>query len=148
MRQTKGNVFMFNRSFGCLNTLRRAVMSLLVLLTATGTSADTCTLKSNDREWIERTLDLWQTVSRDSLRLKPVPLPWIVLFDQTCVWHINPDLSIATPNLLADSVKVKLSVARKSLDVYGILHKGEITLPNKEHIPPQLVSFASTYKNG
>lgn len=143
---------MSNRNFGRLHILRMAGLSSVLLLAANVATAQTCTLKNNDREWIERALERWQTVSRDSLRLKPAPLPWIVLFDETCVWHVNPDLSISTPKLPDDSDKMKLSFSRKPLDVYGTIHKGEITLPDNEKIPiqspAQLIAFTSAYRNG
>jgi len=142
---------MLSRSFGYLNILRMAGIGfLLMLLTASGMRAQTpaCTLKNNEREWIERTLGLWQTVSHDSLRLKAVPLPWMVFFDETCVWHVNPNLSVSLPKLRDSSVKTKLSVSGKFVDVYGFVHEGNITLPDKKQIPPQLISFAATYDNG
>ena len=121
---------------------------MLVLMMANTTSAQTCLLKNNDREWIEHTLTLWQTVSRDSLSLKSAPLPWIVLFDETCVWHVNPDLPISTPQKAVDFAKTKLSFARKFVDVYGIAHEGNITLPDKRQISPQLMTFVSSYNGG
>ena len=137
-----------NRSLGQLSLVRIATLGLLAFLTASEASAQTCTLKSNDREWIEYTLGLWRTVERDSLKLTPAPLPWIVLFDENCVWHVNPDLSILTPKLAGDSIKTKLAVDRKFVNVYGIKHEGSITLPNQQQIPPQLTTFAAPYNDG
>lgn len=127
-----------------------SVCFLLMLLTAHEIQAQipACTLKNNEREWIEQTLNLWQTDSRDSLRLKPAPLPWVVLFNETCVWHVNPNFSVLLPKLHGDSIKMRLSVNRKFVDVYGIAHDGNITLPDKQVISPQLTSFVSTYENG
>jgi hypothetical protein len=134
--------------FRFLKILKMASISLMFFLTANGISAQTCKLENNDREWIEHTIALWQKVSRDSLGLKSAPPPWIVLFDETCVWHVNPDLSVLTPKLPNDSVKTKLTFAPKVVDVYGIAHEGNITLPNKQQIPPQLTTFAATYNGG
>ncbi len=139
---------MLNRIYGCLSILKLAGISLLLLLAANVTRAETCMLKSNEREWIEHTLNLWQKVSRDSLRLKSASLPWTLVFDETCVWHINPDLSLSSPNLPDDSAKTKLTFARKFMDVYGIVHKGRIMLPDKQQIPPQLLTFAAPYGDG
>jgi hypothetical protein len=135
-------------NFRFLKILRIASISLLVLGTASGIIGQTCLLKDNDREWIEHTLALWQTVSRDSLRLKSALLPWIVLFDETCVWHVNPDLPVSTPKLPNDSVKTQLTFALKFVDVYGIAHAGKITLPDKQQVPPQLTAFSAPYNDG
>lgn len=139
---------MLNGSFRFLNILKIASISLLVLMMANTTTAKTCLLKNNDREWIEHTLALWQTVSRDSLSLKSAQLPWIALFDETCVWHVNPDLPISTPQKADDFAKTKLSFARKFVNVYGIAHEGNITLPDKQQVPPQLMAFSSPYNDG
>lgn len=132
--------------------LRLAGVGLLALSAAAGGRAETCALKDDDRRWAEHTLELWRQVSRDSLRLDPAPLPWIVLFDENCVWHINPDPAIAATNTADDSHETRLSVARQFLGVSGFPHGGEVKLPNDETIaarpPAPLVSFTSTYKSG
>ncbi|MEO8277023.1 MAG: hypothetical protein ABI639_12480 [Thermoanaerobaculia bacterium] len=53
-----------------------------------------CVLPAEDRTWIESALVAWADVSRDDLRLTPEPLPWMLLFDEHCVWHLQPDLSV------------------------------------------------------
>ena len=135
-------------SFWLPNHLAAAAIGILVLLAANQSRAETCALKSAERKWTEHSLNLWQSISRDSLRLKPVSLPWIMLFDESCVWHVNPDVQVSRSKLPKDSARTRLFVGRKPLDVYGIPHKGQIALPNDEQIPPRLITFASTYKKG
>ena len=125
---------MLHRGFAGSSLLRTAGVALLALLAATAARAETCALKEDDRGWVEHTLDLWQAVSRDYLRLTPAPLPWLVLFDDACVWHVNPDTSITVPGPPADSPEVRLSVAQQSLGVRGFTHGGEVRLPNNETI--------------
>lgn len=112
---------------------------------ASNVQATTCALKNAERIWIEQSLNLWEKVSRDSLRLASEPLPWMILFDETCGWHVNPNLSVSILKLPADSVKTNLSFAGKSVDAYVFAHNGKILLPDKQQISPQLLTFAATY---
>jgi hypothetical protein len=128
--------------------LAAVAIGTLILLTPNQARAEVCALESAERKWIERTLNLWQSISCESLRLKPVTLPWIVLFDETCVWHVLPDARIPRSKLPNDVATTRLFVARRTLDVYGFSHNGQIELPNNEQIPPRLLTFASTYNNG
>lgn len=59
-----------------------------------------CALSDDQSRWIQTALDGWERVSRDFLHVAPLPLPWIVLFDRSCAWHLAPDearLPDATP---------------------------------------------------
>ena len=44
--------------------------------------------------WLQRALDGWHQVSRQFLLIDPSPLPWIVLFDASCVWHLSSDSTL------------------------------------------------------
>ena len=67
-----------------------------------------CTFPAAEITWLQRALDGWEQVSRESLRIDPAPLPWIVLFDASCVWHVSPD---ASPGPDARPVTTALSFA-------------------------------------
>jgi hypothetical protein len=67
----------------------------------------------------------------------------MILFDETCVYHINPDLAV----LKADA-KSRIPFNRKLAEVYLVKHDGKIRLPNDQEIPAQLLSFASNYDGG
>jgi hypothetical protein len=120
-------------------------IALTFFQTAHSQTKPTCTLTKPDQLWIENAVRLWQTVSHDSLRIKNASLPWLVLFDETCIWHVNPNLSEL--NLPTDAPKTKISYSGEFANVYGIVHKGKITLPDRQQIRPQLIPFVGMYRN-
>lgn len=103
---------------------------------ALSSPSNRCTLDGEDGKWTEDALLAWQKVERDDLKLEPAPLPWIVLYDKTCVWNLKP----AAPGRLRGLFKRRVPNSAR-----GIVHGGRIQLPDGETITPSLVSFASTY---
>jgi len=99
-----------------------------------------CEEKEPESRWIEQTIRLWENIRRDALLLPAEKLPWMILFDESCVWQINPDLAV-----LKTDAKNKIAFNPKLADVYLTGHTGKIALPSGEEIPAQLVSFASGY---
>ena len=56
-----------------------------------------CAMADADRQWLRRALHGWEWTSRALLKLDPKPLPWIVVFDGRCTWHVNPDSTEMSP---------------------------------------------------
>lgn len=128
--------------------VRRAIEFVKTHLENNAEKTTNCTLGSNDKEWIEQTLQAWQTVSRDSLHLRRAALPWLILFDENCIWHVNPNLLVFSSKFGAEFNETKINYSGRALDVYGIFHDGKIALPDGNQIPAQLTSFTGTYENG
>lgn len=104
-----------------------------------------CKLENADRLWIEQTLEIWEKVRKNSLQISDAKMPWLILFDEACVFNVNPDFSVFTNT---KTEKSKISFNRKSVDILTVNHKGKITLPEKGEIPAQLISFAASYNKG
>lgn len=117
--------------------------ALLIVLSASTQTFAECAPQKTEIEWIEQTLRVWEKTRQRALLLPAEKLPWLVLFDESCVWHINPDLL-----LLKTNAKSGIPFNRKLADVYLTSHAGKITLPNAQEIPAQLLSFASVYDGG
>ena len=117
--------------------------AIFLILTSPTQSFAECAAQKAETVWIEQTLRIWGKTRQDALLLPAEKLPWLVLFDESCVWHVNPDLP--TLKLAANS---RIPFNRKLADVYLTSHDGKITLPNKQEIPAQLLSFASNYDGG
>jgi hypothetical protein len=86
----------WGRAFA-VRSLKLRVASIAVAAVAATTLAasqkadsSTCTFLPEEITWIQRALDGWEQVSREFLRLDATPLPWIVLFDSGCIWHLSP----------------------------------------------------------
>ncbi len=95
--------------------------------------------------WIEQVIGDWNRVRRNDLKQSETALPWIVLFDDQCVHHLNPD-----PEHGALSVTERGSLGRigRDLRVLSFFHGGAFELPDGERLPAQLATFAGSYNKG
>lgn len=137
-------------SFTSKSHLRKHLISATILLFLFNfqqvfASDSICKLKPAEREGIEKTVNIWETVRKNSLYISSAKLPWLILFDESCVWNINPDISeFSEKNMTKD----KIVFNKKSYDLFALKHEGKISLPEKREIPAQLLSFAANYGNG
>lgn len=104
-----------------------------------------CTFPPAEIAWLQRALDGWDQVSRQFLRIDPSPLPWIVLFDASCVWHLSPD---ASPGPDALPVTTTLSFGGSPVPVRAQSHKGTVLLPSGTPIAVEMKASTSLYRNG
>jgi hypothetical protein len=104
-----------------------------------------CTFPPAEISWLQRALDGWEQVSRQFLRINPSPLPWIVLFDASCVWHLSPD---ANPGSDALPVTTTLSFAGSPVPVSALSHKGTVRLPGGVPIAVEMKASTSLHRNG
>jgi hypothetical protein len=104
-----------------------------------------CTFPASEIEWLQSALNSWEQVSREYLRTDPTPLPWIVLFDAGCVWHLNPD---ATLGVDARPITTSLAFAGAPVPVRSVRHNGTVHLPNGAPISVEMKASTSLYRNG
>lgn len=130
---------MSNKFLQPLRFLKRFVF-FAAIFTLFYSTAPACEEKSAESLWIEQTVRLWENTRRDALLLPAEKLPWMILFDESCVWHINPDSTI-----LKTDAKNKIAFSPKIAEVYLMNHTGKIALPSGKEIPARLLSFASSY---
>jgi hypothetical protein len=102
-----------------------------------------CSFSASEVDWVQRALAGWEQVSREFLKLDPEPLPWIVLFDSSCVWHLAAD---SNP---ADSVPVTTALvfAGRPVPVRSVRHNGTILLPSDVPIAVELKASSALYRN-
>ena len=91
--------------------------------------------------WMQRALDAWEYVSWNLLASDPHPLPWIVLFNSDCVFHIAP----AQPPDGYTELNLPLSFVGVPITVYSRAHEGNIRLPNGQQVPAEPVATTSLY---
>ena len=103
-----------------------------------------CTFPPAEIGWLQRALDGWEQVSRQFLRIEASPLPWIVLFDASCVWHLSPD---ASPGPDANAVTTALSFAGSPVPVRALSHKGTLLLPSGVPVAVEMKASTSLYRN-
>ncbi len=104
-----------------------------------------CTFPPGETAWLQRALDSWHLVSREFLLIEPSPLPWIVLFDASCVWHLSPDSTLSRDAL---PVQTALSFAGGLVPVRALRHKGTVHLPNGVPVSVEMRASTSLYRNG
>jgi hypothetical protein len=104
-----------------------------------------CSFPAPELEWLQRALSGWEQVSREFLRVDPSPLPWIVLFDASCVWHLAPD---GNPGPGARPVSTTLTFAGAPVPVRAVRHNGTVLLPSGSQVPVEIKASTSLYRNG
>lgn len=108
-----------------------------------------CALETVQREWIQRALDSWHRISVGDLRLKGAPLPWMLLFDASCVWHLAPgDTVPVDAELLNSGLTFDEGSGRRAVIVRARRHDGRLTLPDGKQIPAEPLASAGVYRAG
>jgi len=103
-----------------------------------------CTFPAADVAWIQRALDGWEQVSREFLLTDPTPLPWIVLYDAQCVWHLNPESSVSGARV----VDAALKFAGRDVPVRAATHAGTFVLPSGAPGEVEMKASTSLYRSG
>jgi hypothetical protein len=131
---------------------RRTLPALLLLIATPATCAiaagpetseaqrPTCVLAAAETAWVQQALDSWGWVLVDALRHK-LSLPWIVLFDSTCVWELGvPGAEhFAAAGIKFDGAPVA---------VRARAHDGTVTLPNGKELPAAPIAAGFLLENG
>ncbi|HXW08029.1 MAG TPA: hypothetical protein VD833_22555 [Vicinamibacterales bacterium] len=126
-------------------TLLAAAFLLRAVSGAPAQPQTTCPLPEADARWLQRALDAWDVVRRDFLRLEDRRLPWIVLFDAACTWHLAAEERLLRAVV---SVGAPVSFGGVPLEVLGQRHHGKILLPNRQEVPPAVKASTALYRSG
>jgi hypothetical protein len=104
-----------------------------------------CALDEEQTAWLQRALDGWSRLTGEILHIPEQPLPWIVSFDESCVWHV------AAPEAAAESsreVETSLVLSGAPVRVQATPHSGTVELPSGSEIPARAMAFASLWDDG
>jgi hypothetical protein len=110
-----------------------------------GRGAAPCAFPASELAWLQSALDGWERVSREDLRVDPSSLPWIVLYDASCTWHLAQDPSSAIESRPIDA---QLTFAGKPVPVRAASHNGMFVLPNGSPQSVEPKASTSLYRNG
>jgi len=114
-----------------------AAIVFLITLSGPATAQSVCTITSEHTDWLNSSLNAWKTVRKNSLRLPAGPLPWMVLFDETCVINIEPGEHVTFANrYMLDGEWTAMTVSP---------HGGQVQIPGGGAVPARLMSFAAPY---
>ena len=105
-----------------------------------------CEFTQQEASWVQRALDGWDLVRRDFLKVDARQLPWIVLYDASCIWHF----AATDPKLVVDAkpIKTRFTFAGDQLDVLAMPHRGTVLLPNRVEIPIEIKASTALYRSG
>ena len=120
-------------------------LSCVAPLAAQQVDEQTCELSAADAKFIQGGLDGWSRVSREFLRVEQRPLPWILLFNASCVWHLSPG---PTVDARARAVTTSLTFDGAGIDVRAQQHRGTVQLPNGADVPVAVKASTALYRNG
>lgn len=112
---------------------------------STDAGTRTCALSGPDLDWARGLLEIWSVTTREILDLERRALPWIVIFDSACVWHIDPELDTRAALAEADPLATDLAFDGRAVPVYARRHGGRIVLPSGAEIPAGPHAAASVY---
>ena len=124
-----------------------AIAALCLIRASAGTQVvpPACGLSDPDARWIQTALDGWRKVSHEFLGAEHPPLPWIVLFNNSCVWNVAPEdgtLDEAAP------ITTPLSFGGQPIPIRAVARRETVHLPDGRDIPAQPVAMASVYRAG
>jgi hypothetical protein len=111
----------------------------IIFLLAASSPAQVCTPSVTEITWLEDTIEAWDQVREADLKQPNSKLPWMVLFDDTCVLNIDPERG----NFDSSKMLAIDHFSKKQVEIFSSKHHGSIELPNGSKLPPNLVSFAA-----
>jgi hypothetical protein len=123
--------------------IKRCLFTVVIFAVAATTVFAQCELKPDEAKWLEGTMNAWNAVRKNELKLPASDLPWSVLFDEKCVHNINPDTRQFSNR--EGTRQVARTMAGEPLRIESSSHSGKIFLPDGQSIPSQLISFAANF---
>jgi hypothetical protein len=134
------------RANRCFAAIALTAVFCLARVTPAAAREHGCEFTPTDASWVQAALDGWELVRRDFLKVAARPLPWIVLYDASCIWHLAP----TDPRLLVETRPIAgpLSFAGAPLEVLAVRHGGTVLLPNRVEIPIEIKASTALYRNG
>jgi hypothetical protein len=102
----------------------------------------TCELSDGNLRFIQKALAGWETASRDLLGIDPKPLPWILLVDPSCVWHLVPRQNISFD---AKPTNLPLTFNGEQIPAFVVAHDGTVNLPDGNPIRVSAIAQAALF---
>lgn len=110
-------------------------------------SPSQCVPASDEKAWMQGALDDWERVVTTLLAQDAQPLPWIVLFDSSCTWHLQaPEPESRRIAATHDVHGFGLRFGGAPVTIHAVPHGDSVLLPNGRRIPVVPVAFTSTFR--
>jgi hypothetical protein len=95
--------------------------------------------------WMQSVLDAWQTTTRRDLRVPPQSPPWIIFYDDSTAWHLNPD-SARLPSHTTGKASLRFANSRYTLA--RVANDGKLWVPGRDALPLAPRSVTMVHSNG
>jgi hypothetical protein len=100
-----------------------------------------CRLDDAETRWIQSALTLWQAASHDLLHRREDKVPWMILFDRRCTFHVEPDPG----RLEVLPLETSLELFGRSLRVIALPHSEKVELPGGKEIGVEVMAATQLY---
>jgi hypothetical protein len=118
-------------------------LALGLLIAAGPVHARACELESADQSWVQDAIATWSAAAA-ALDRPAAPLPWMVLYDQRCVLHVNPRAGRARRGPRSPGVRFE----GQPLPARTSSYRKSFRLPNGVEQTSAAVAFTSLAKDG
>jgi hypothetical protein len=115
------------------------------VLPASTAAVRDCGLSPADGRYFQAILDDWSTITGDVLHLPSRPVPWMILYDRSCAYHIAPDTATPAGRATRPVTGTTLRFGGKPVALRAVPAGQAITLPGGSEIPVAGLAFTQTY---
>ena len=123
-------------SLAGVRTALRLVAVCCILLAcavlATGAQTAEPELDKPTLAWMQAALDNWEAICRRHLHVAIEPLPWIIFYDESHAWHLNPEKELLPPH---EAVPASLKFAGRALTLMRVAHDRGLWVPGRAALP-------------
>src|SRR5262245_8849819 len=96
-------------------------------------------------KWMQSVLDAWQLTARRDLRIPLQSPPWIIFYDDSTAWHLNPDTTRLPSHT---STKATLRYANRRYTLARVVNDGKLWVPDRDSLPLAPRSVTMVHSNG
>jgi hypothetical protein len=118
---------------------------LALLAPAPARAAAACDPSTEQVRFFQDALDAWETITRDLLGIPRPALPWMLLFDRTCVYHLGADPA-ALPG--RPSPRAALRFSAEAVPVHAFAIGEAVALPRGDTVPVRGQAFTGVFGDG
>jgi len=122
---------------------QRFVTAGALLLSLVGSSVRADDPDPKALAWMQSVLDAWQTTALRDLRVPLQSPPWIIFYDDSTAWHLNPDTAGLPKHT---SSKATLRYAKRRYTLVRVVNDGKLWVPDREPLPlvPRSVTMVNS----
>lgn len=95
--------------------------------------------------WMQSVLDAWQSTARRDLRVPLQSPPWIIFYDDSVAWHLNPDGARLPGHTTGEAT---LRYANSRFTLARVANDGKLWVPDRDALPLAPRSVSMVYANG